>query len=751
MKKVLLSVAFALFSILPAISSPVYVSTPGNTVVISAEKGEVAKLLYFGPKLTAGEVEALQYTGIEGKVLYPGFGHGETNNYAIAVKHADGDMTLDLRVESVKVESCKEGRLLSVRTSDTVYPFHVTVFFKAYSDVDMIETWTEIENGEKKPVQLLKFNSCMLPVRRGDVWVSHFYGSWANETQLVEEPLKPGILTIQNKDGVRNSQTAHAEVMLSLDGKPREESGDVIGAALCYTGNYQIDITTSVAQMGVNTPLSDYHCYSAGICPDNSAYPLQPKEVFKTPEVALTYSTEGLGGASRAFHRWARAHKLAHGDRPRSILLNSWEGVYFDIEESNMNRMMADLAAIGGELFVMDDGWFGDKYQRDNSSALGDWAVDKRKLPHGIDGLCAMARDNGVSFGIWIEPEMCNTVSELYEKHPDWIINARGRDIIAGRGDTQVILDMGRKEVQDHVFGIVDDLLGNHPGISYIKWDANMTMVSFGSSALKADEQSKLYINYHRGLDDVCKRIRAKYPDVTIQACASGGGRVNYGYLPYFDEFWVSDDTDALQRVCMQWGTSYFFPAIAMGAHISAVPNHILGRVTPLKFRADVAMSGRLGMELQPKDLSPLDYAQCKRAVADYKSIRNTVQLGDLYRLHSPYEDLGVSSLMFVSEDKSDAAVMWYRTEYFYDHYVPRLRMAGLDPARTYRVVELDRMLIPTDNGYRDAEALPFEGRSFSGKFLMETGLEIPAFNLNPDEIKFYTAYSSRVLHLIAE
>ena len=751
MKQYLLTAVLAVLSATPALASPVSVSTPGNTIVVSAEKGETAKLLYYGPRLTAKDIENLEYSGIQGRNLYPGFGHGETDYYAIAVKHADGNMSLDLRVLSAKVENCPEGQLLEIRTSDTVYPFNVTICFKAYSDVDMIETWTEIENAGKKPVDLLKFYSCMLPVRQGDVWVSHLYGGWANEARLVEEPLKPGILTLQNKDGVRNSQTAHAEVMLSLDGKPREESGDVIGAALCYTGNYQIDLPTLVLPMGMSNSLSEYHFYAAGICPENSTYPLQPREVFTTPEVALTFSRQGLGGASRAFHRWARSYKLAHGDQPRSILLNSWEGVYFDIEETNMNRMMADLASIGGELFVMDDGWFGDKYQRDNSSALGDWTVDRRKLPHGIDGLCQMARDNGVRFGIWIEPEMCNTVSELYEKHPDWIINARGRDVITGRGGTQVILDMGRKEVQDYVFGVVDGLLGNHPGISYVKWDANMTVASFGSSVLKADEQSKLFINYHRGLDAVCKRIRAKYPDVTIQACASGGGRVNYGYLPYFDEFWTSDDTDALQRIYIQWGTSYFFPAIAMGSHISAVPNHILGRVTPLKFRADVAMSGRLGLELQPKDLSAIELAQCKRAIADYKTIRNTVQLGDLYRLHSPYSDLGVSSLMYVSEDKSDAVVMWYRTEHFYDHYVPWVRMAGLDPDKTYRVVELNRMLVPDGNAFKDGEALPFEGRSFTGKFLMETGLEIPFCSLDMAELKFSSAYSSRVLHLMAE
>ena len=253
----------------------------------------------------------------------------------------------------------------------------------------------------------------------------------------------------------------------------------------------------------------------------------------------------------------------------------------------------------------MDDGWFGDKYPRlvDNSS-LGDWVVDTRKLPDGIPGLLRDAKKNGVKFGIWIEPEMANTISELYEAHPDWIVKAPGREPVLGRGGTQVVLDMSNPQVQDFVFGIVDNLLSNYPEIAYIKWDANAPIMNHGSQYLPMDEQSHLYIKFHEGLIKTLERIRAKYPDVVIQDCASGGGRANYGLLPYFDEFWVSDNTDGLQRIRMQWGTSYFFPAIAMASHISAVPNHAVFRTTSIKYRVDVAMSGRLGMEIQPKNMT---------------------------------------------------------------------------------------------------------------------------------------------------
>ena len=705
------------------------VNTDGMSLVLNARQGQQLRFVYFGAKLSDADAESIQFSGSRPMNAYPAYGQGEIREDAIAVTHADGNMSLDLAVESVSTESSKDADIVAVTLKDKVYDFRVKVFYKAFRDVDMIETWTEIFNDGKKPVVLRKFDSAFLPVRVGDVWVSHLYGTWANEGRLVEEPLNRGILRIENKDGVRNAHTSHAEIMLSLDGKPMENSGAVIGAALCYSGNYHLDLVTND---------SDYHRLFAGISADNSSLTLGKGESFRTPELALTYSDEGLSGASRNFHSWARAHKIMHGDKERMILLNSWEGVYFNINEPGMDQMMADIAAMGGELFVMDDGWFGDKYPRLNdTSSLGDWVVDKNKLPNGIQGLVDAAARHGIKFGIWIEPEMANTVSELYEKHPDWIINAPGRDVVKGRGGSQVILDLGNPAVQDYVFGIVDGLMTNYPGIAYIKWDANMSVSSHGSSYLPADRQSELNIRYHQGFASVCDRIRAKYPDLVIQTCASGGGRASYGVLPWFDEFWVSDNTDALQRIYMQWGTSYFFPAITMASHISAVPNHTVHRITPIKFRIDVAMSGRLGMELQPKDMTEAEIAQCKQAIADYKSVRPVVQFGDIYRLVSPYDNLGIASLMYCSKDKSEAVFYWWRIDNLYDNHPPRVKMAGLDPDRMYKVVELDKA---------PGRPLSFEGKSFSGSFLLNNGLEMP-FNFSNEMM----GYSSRVLHLIAE
>ncbi len=710
----------------------VHIGTEGISLVLDARRGEDLKILYFGEKLCDADLGTLLHSGMQSCTAYPVYGMNAPAEPALAVVHADGNMTLDMAVENVSQEDAVDASVTRIRLKDRVYPFTVDVCYKAWKDVPMIELWTEITNLEKKPVVLEQFASAYLPVRKGNVWISHLYGSWADEGRVACEPLLPGMKVIKNKDGVRNSHTSHAEVMISLDGKPEENTGDIIGAALCYSGNYELRFDTGD---------TDFHGFFAGINPDASEYRLAPKETFVTPVLALTFSREGLGGASRNFHDWARSHRLAHGDRERKILLNSWEGVYFDITEEGMDAMMGDIASMGGELFVMDDGWFGGKYRRNrDNAALGDWTVDTCKLPHGIDGLLKDAQKHGIGFGIWIEPEMTNSVSELYGKHPDWILKPEDREAVPGRGGTQFVLDLGNPEVQDFIVDVVDRLMTEHPGIEYIKWDANMSIPNHGSQYLGKDSQSHLYIEFHRGLASVCERIRAKYPDLTMQACASGGGRANYGILPWFDEFWVSDNTDALQRIYMQWGTSYFFPAIAMGSHISAAPNHQTFRTIPLKYRIDAAMSGRLGMEIQPKNMTDGEKDLCRRAIADYKKIRPVVQFGDIYRLVSPYDGFNIASMMYCSKDKSEAVFYWWKLVHFRNEHLPRVKMAGLDPDRMYRVTELVRI---------DNVPLPFEGMTFSGKYLMSTGLEIP-YNHIVDYHE-QNDWSSRVLHLVAE
>ena len=508
--------------------------------------------------------------------------------------------------------------------------------------------------------------------------MSSFYGSWANEARLVEEPLTAGQKQIVNKDGTRNAHTSHGEVMFSLDGKARENQGQVIGAAICYSGNYRLKVVTDD---------TEYHYFFAGIDEDNSEYHLKKGETFVTPRVALSFSQAGLSGVSRNFHLWGRKYMLAN----------------------------------------------------DNSS-LGDWVVDKNKLPEGIEGLLRDAKKHGIKFGIWIEPEMANTVSELYEAHPDWIVKAPKREPVLGRGGTQVVLDLANPKVQDFVFSVVDNLMTKYPEIDYIKWDANMPILNHGSQYLTMNEQSHLYIEYHRGFEKVCQRVREKYPELTIQACASGGGRANWGVLPYFDEFWVSDNTDALQRIYMQWGTSYFFPAIAMASHISATPNHTVFRTTSLKYRIDVAMSGRLGMEIQPKNMTDDEKELCRKAIKEYKEIRPIVQFGNIYRLVSPYDRKGLASLMYVTDEQDKAVFYWWKTESFQNEHLPRVKMAGLKADKMYKVHELNRI---------DVKPLDCEGKSYSGAYLMSRGLEMPY--RNDTEWNKKTDWSSRVLLLETE
>ena len=713
-----------------ASAEQVVVQTKNTSMVLNVDEGKQPQYVYFGAKLSDSDLQHMQRTHGGRMDAYPAYGMNCPAEAALAMTHADGNLSTAL-IATGDVE--QEGAITRIRMKDPVYPITVDLCYMARPEVDMIETWTEIKNGEAKTVTLTQFASICLPIRRGNVWLSHFYGSWGNEARLCEEPVTPGEKIIKNKDGVRNSHTDHAEVMFSLNGKGQENQGDVIGAALCYSGNFQLKVETDD---------SDYHYFYAGINPDNSEYHLKKGETFITPKVALSFSQCGLSGVSRNFHKWGRKYMLAHGDKERKILLNSWEGVYFDINQKGMDQMMGDIASMGGELFVMDDGWFGVKYPRKTDNcALGDWVVDTNKLPEGIEGLLRDAKKHGIKFGIWIEPEMSNTVSELYEKHPDWIIKAPKRDAVLGRGGTQVVLDMANPKVQDFVFSIVDNLMTKYPEIDYIKWDANMAIMNHGSQYLNMADQSHLNIEYHRGFQKTCERIRAKYPDLTIQACASGGGRANWGVLPYFDEFWVSDNTDALQRIYMQWGTSYFFPAIAQASHISATPNHTVFRTTAMKYRIDVAMSGRLGMEIQPKNMSDDEKALCRQAIKEYKEIRPIVQFGDIYRLVSPYDKQGLASMMYVNEAKSKSVFFWWKTESFQNEHLPLVKMAGLDANKMYKVHELNRI---------DKNPMDVEGKTFSGAYLMNHGLEMPYRN-EPADWSKKNDWSSRVLLLEAE
>lgn len=685
------------------------VSTRHTSLLIKADEGKQARFQYYGTRIAENEIDGIYNAGLAyWAETYPCFGISSYGEKAFAVAHSDGNMSVDLVVEGVRQYSDEEADITEITLKDKVYPLVVKQYYKAYKGTDVISTWVEITNNAKKALTLYKFASASLPVKRADNWLTHFHGTWGAENMMEEEKLTNGQKVIANKEGIRNTQTDNPSFMLTLDGCPQEENGRVIGASLAWSGNYLMKIIADNSRINV----------IAGINEEVSHYILEPKETFVTPELAMTYSSEGKGGVSRAFHRWARAYKLNQGNKERDILLNSWEGVYFNVNQEGMDQMMKDMSAMGGELFVMDDGWFGDKYPRnDDKTSLGDWTVCKEKLPEGIGGLLASAKKHNIKFGIWIEPEMANTKSELFEKHPDWVLSQDNRPLTTGRGGSQVVLDLTNPEVQDFVFGVVDKLMTEYLEIAYIKWDANAALMNYGSHYLPSQKQSHIYIEYHRGMNKVLERIRAKYPNLVIQACASGGGRVNYGFLPYFNEFWTSDDTDALQRIYMQWGVSNFYPSIAMASHVSSNRNHQTGRVLPLKYRFDVAMSARLGMEIQPKDMTDADKAFAGRAIAAYKKIRPVVQFGDLYRLVSPYDKKGIASLMYATPEKDKAVLFVYKTEHFLNQLMPDVVLSGLDENKTYRITDL------TPENEQKPSAL--NGKVISGKILKEAGLSV--------------------------
>lgn len=635
-------------------------------------------------------------------------GGREVREAALAVTHSDGDLNTQLRYVSHKTERKDGATVTTVQLADLKHPFDVRLVYEAYPAEDVIVAHTEITNRESAPVILRNYYSVNLTAFADRYFLNYFYGEWAKEMTMAEIELTHGIKKVSSLKHVRAVHCENPSFILSLDAPLAEKSGDVIAGALAWTGNF--DLSFEVDDL-------DILAVRAGINPYSAEYPLASGETFSTPNAILTFSSEGAGRASRNLHDWARNRNGVY--KPEVVcptLLNSWEGAYFKFDAAVLKKMIDDAADMGLEMFVLDDGWFGNEFPRNSSKAgLGDWQVNEKKLPAGIDDIASYAVSKGLKFGIWIEPEMVNPQSVLAREHPEWVVGNNGREQTTMR--QQWLLDLTNPEVQDFVFGVFDNTMKLSPHISYIKWDANRHVENVGSSYLDGRSQSAFWVKYTEGLYKVYERIRKAYPDVMIQACASGGGRVEYGALKYHDEAWTSDNTDALSRIFIQYGMSHIYPAVAMGSHVSAVPNHQTAAVTPLKFRFDVAMSGRLGMELQPKDLSDGEKEFSRRAIADYKRLRPTIMYGDLYRLRSPYDAKGYASSMYVSKDKTRAVLFAYCFKYQGGYRACRLKLDGLDASKRYRLKEINIQNKPIFWG---------EGKAFGGDYLMNEGIEIP-------------------------
>ena len=647
-------------------------------------------------------------------LAYPAMGGRNFREPALRVTHADGDMNTDLRYVSHTSRQLADPNVTEtvVKMSDSSQALDVELVFTAYARENVITTHTVIRNREQGPVTLHSFYSSALTLKADKYLLTHLYGAWAREAQVDHTLLTHGSKSIESMREVRTTHTENPSFMLTLGSDAFSENcGEVIAGALAWSGNFRL-----------NFEVDEYDALTilAGANPNASEYRLRPGESFTTPEMIYTHSLRGAGGASRNLHDWGRNYGVYHAERVVPTLLNSWEGAYFDFDAKVLKQMIDDAASMGLEMFVLDDGWFGNKYPRNAANAgLGDWQVNQKKLPAGIDDIASYAHRKGLKFGIWIEPEMVNPKSELAEKHPDWIVRPPKRDAPETR--RQWLLDLSNPAVQDFVFETFDNTMKLSDKIDYIKWDANRNANNVGSAYLPADEQSHFWIDYAQGFYRVMERIRAKYPDVLIQACASGGGRVEYGALKYFDEFWTSDNTEALSRARIQYGTSLFYPAVAMGSHVSAVPNHQTGNVTPIKFRFDMACAGRLGMELQPKQMTDAEKEFARRAIASYKEYRDIVMQGDLYRIGTPYDESGSYGVMYVSKDKRQAVLFAYSLHYQGRSLIPKFRLDGLDPKAGYAVRELNV----------DKPRFWFDGKTLSGELLMNAGI-------NPHLSKIY-------------
>lgn len=709
---------------LPSVSPKVIpVETQNTQLVLTVDGLGNLQIGHFGARVGNPE-QFLPLSTLEngaGAMAYPTTGGRFVGAPALHVRYADGDHNTELYYTGSSVSRNGGAITTAVTLKDPVTDLGVKLVYEAFEKEDVIVSHAEITNGGKAPLELLDYASSALHVEAEKYLLTHTYGGWASEMQVDREVLGHDTKVIESRRGVQVTQSNNPSFMLSLNtAEFSETSGEVIAGALAWSGNFRLTFDRNDAgRMNI----------IAGISPFASAYPLGAGETFITPDMIWTYSACGAGQASRNLHRWARNYGVYAGGQVHPTLLNSWEGAYFNFTTETLLRMIDDAAGMGLEMFVLDDGWFAKDYPRNADNAgLGDWEVNTKKLPEGIDYVASYAHDKGLRFGIWIEPEMVNPASNLAHNHPEWVVKSPGRPLYESRN--QWVLDLSNPAVQDYVFGIFDSVMKLSRNIDYVKWDCNRIIQSFGSEYL-GENQDRFFVEYCQGLYKVMARIRAKYPSVVIQCCSSGGGRVDYGSLKYFDEVWASDNTDGLSRAFIQYGTNLIYPAFIMGAHVSAVPNHQSANVTPLKFRFDMACAGRLGLELQPKNFTAQERALAERCIASYYSYRDLVFTGDLYRLASPY-DGDYYALMYVSEDKSRAVVFTYCLKYQNRAGNSRsFRLQGLDPGLSYKVTELNV----------DRSSWWGSGKSFTGDFL-SSGAFNPTFPL---------MYSSAVFYLEAE
>ncbi|MDQ6422807.1 alpha-galactosidase [Paenibacillus sp. LHD-117] len=650
---------------------------------------------------------------------YPVYGSSDFRMPAFQAQLADGTTVTEFVYDSHRIvpgkpalpglpavyaESAEEAETLEIDLLDAHSGLRVTLSYTAFANHNAIARSVNVANDGQTPIKLLRAYSASFDLPHDRFELLQLSGAWSRERYVHKRKLVPGLQAVESRRG-SSSHMQNPFIALLSEGST-EEHGDVYGVSLVYSGSFAAGVE-----------VDQFHTARvfAGLNSFDFSWLLEPGETFQTPEAIMVFSGEGLGGMSRSYHELYRT-RLCRGafrDQARPILINNWEATYFNFNAGKIEAIARAGQELGIELFVLDDGWFG-KRDSDNSS-LGDWFVDRNKLPNGLEDLVSRVTSSGMEFGLWFEPEMVSPDSELYRKHPDWCLHVEGRRRTQAR--QQLILDLSRKDVQDYIVEVITAILSSAP-ITYVKWDMNRNMTEIGSALLPAERQRETAHRYMLGLYAVLEQITSSFPHVLFESCSGGGGRFDPGMLYYMPQTWTSDNTDAISRLKIQYGTSIVYPISAMGSHVSAVPNHQVGRITSLETRGNVALSGNFGYELDLTQFTDEEKELVKEQVAKYKEIRHLVQFGDFYRLLSPFEG-NDTAWMYVSKDKSEAAVVFVSVLQEANPPLGRFCMQGLDPAADYE--------------------LQGEGGSYGGDELMYAGLAKP---------QFHGDFASKVYHL---
>ncbi|ELC8456914.1 alpha-galactosidase [Clostridium perfringens] len=634
------------------------------------------------------------------------FGATDLRSPSLEFQYEDGTSATDLRYKShriyegkqslsglpaVYVENEEEATSLEITLVDSLKGLEVILTYNVFENFDAITRSLKIVNNSDEKINIERVLSTNVDFTTDEFDFIQLSGSWGRERHILRNPLRSGSQAIESRRGA--SSHAQNPFMALCSKDANEEYGDVYGFSLVYSGNFLANVEVDMyrnarAQIGIN--------------PFDFKWLLESKEEFQAPEVVLVYSSKGLNGMSQIYHNLYRK-RLCRGnyrDKVRPVLINNWEATYFDFNEVKIKEIAKEASKLGMELFVLDDGWFGNR--NDDKSSLGDWFVNEGKLKGGLSKLSKDINNMGLEFGLWFEPEMISPISKLYEKHPNWCIHIPGRTRSQAR--SQLILDLSRKEVCDYIIESVSKILES-ANISYVKWDMNRNMTEVGSLGLTSERQRETAHRYILGLYRVMEEITSRFHNVLFESCSGGGGRFDPGILYYMPQTWTSDDTDAIERLKIQFGTSMVYPPISMGCHVSAVPNHQANRITSLETRWISAMAGNFGYELDITKLSEEEKEELKEQISLYKEIRETVQFGTLYRLKSPFNSNEVAWMM-VSEDKNEVVVSYVRQWALVNESFSNLKLTALDKDSEYEIIGEDIVL--------------------SGDELMYIGLNIP-------------------------